>query len=374
MAKESTMRRVGVILAGGSGERFWPLSRRRLPKQLLRLTSPDKTMLHEAVERIAPVVSSDHLYIVTGEHLVDPIRDAKVGIPDANILAEPAKRNTCGALSYAAAYLLAKYGGDGSDLSMAITTADHTIGDPDGFCNTVLAALEAAEVEDALATLGVVPTRPETGYGYIQTDDSTDSARSEGAYPVFPVKAFHEKPDVEKAANFIQAGGFWWNSGMFFWKISTFLTELEHCRPDFANAIAEMTAAFKQKDEAKVRRIFEGLDDISIDYALMEHARKVVVARADFPWDDVGSWNALDRAQAHDADGNVALGDPIVVDSRDCIVYNDAGQENLAVCAIGCENLIIVATKDAVLVIPKDRAQDVRFAVQELKRRNAPQT
>ncbi|MBI5092049.1 MAG: mannose-1-phosphate guanylyltransferase [Candidatus Hydrogenedentes bacterium] len=374
MAKEAVAQRVGVILAGGSGERFWPLSRRRLPKQLLRLTSPDQTMLGEAVARVAPLIPREHIYIVTGEHLVDPIRDAGVGIPDANILAEPAKRNTAGALSYAAAYLLSKYGGDGSALTMAVTTADHTIGDADRFCGTVEAALEAAEREGALATLGVVPTRPETGFGYIQISENAKplASRREG-YPVYPVKAFHEKPSQEVAEDFIATGHYFWNSGMFFWKISSFLAELERPRPDFTKAIHAMTEALRHNDSAKVREIFEGLEDISIDYALMEHARNVVVARADFPWDDVGAWNALDRAQAHDADGNVAIGQPIVVDSKDCIVYNDTGQENMAVCVVGCEELIVVATKDAVLVIPKDRAQDVRHAVQELKRRNAPQ-
>ena len=374
MGTESKLQRVGVILAGGSGERFWPLSRRCLPKQLLRLTSPDETMLGEAVARIAPVVSREHLYIVTGEHLVNPIREAQVGIPDANILAEPAKRNTCGALSYAAAYFLAKYGGDGSTLSMAVTTADHTIGDPDGFCRTVESALSAAERHDALATLGIVATRPETGFGYIQIhEDLKTIADHHEGYPVYPVKAFHEKPNAEKAADFIETGHYFWNSGMFFWKVSAFLAELEHARPDFTQAIAAMAAALKKNDSAAARTIFEGLEDISIDYALMEHARNVVVARADFPWDDVGAWNALDRAQPHDAHGNVAVGDPIVVDSKECIVYNDTGQANMAVCVVGCEELIVVATKDAVLVIPKDRAQDVRHAVQELKRRSLPQ-
>jgi mannose-1-phosphate guanylyltransferase len=368
----TVIQRVAVIMAGGSGERFWPLSRKDRPKQLLKLTSEQHTMLEEAVLRIAPLIPSEHVYIITGEHLVDPIRKASTGVPPANVLAEPCKRNTSGALAYVTAALLAKYRVDAGALSMAVTTADHHIGEPVLFRKTVDAALSAAERDDVLATLGVVPTRPETGYGYIQIETGGPTEQT-NTIPVRPVTAFHEKPSRERAEQFIAQGNFFWNSGMFFWRVSTFLAELESARPALATAVRGMRDAMLKGDTAGVRRIFEELDDISIDYALMEKTRRVVMARADFPWDDVGAWPALDRSHAKDHCGNVTLGSPVLIESHNCIVYNELGADEMAVSVIGAENLVVVVTRDAVLVVPKERAQDVRLAVQELRKRNAAQ-
>ena len=288
------------------------------------------------------------------------------------MIAEPCKRNTCGALAYAAAHLLAEHGGDGADLSMAITTADHLIGEEDRFREIVLAALDAAETQDALAVLGVVPTRPETGYGYIQIRG--DGAAADGAIPVYPVSAFHEKPNRERAQDFMASGRHFWNSGMFFWKVSTFLTELDEACPEFATATRAMAKAKQAGDEQAVRAVFEGLENISIDYALMERAKKVIMARADFPWDDVGAWPALERSLPRDDKGNVTVGDPVVEDSEGCIVYNEPGADTMAVGVVGAEDLCVVVTKDAVLVVPKDRAQDVRQIVRKLREKDRPQT
>jgi mannose-1-phosphate guanylyltransferase len=357
-------------MAGGSGERFWPLSRRDRPKQLLRLTQPDATMLHEAVERIAPVIPAEHIYIVTGTHLVDPIREAQVGVPDANVIAEPHKRNTSGAMAYAVAHLLARYDAPPEGISMAVLTADHTIGEPEMFCATVESALRVAEAEPVLATIGMVPTRSETGYGYIQLAERAEPMpESSEGYPVLPVAAFHEKPNKETAESFVASGDFLWNGGMFFWRLSTFLDELDQARPQLAESTRALAEAMQAGDEAKVDVLFAALDDISIDYALMEHARRVVVARAEFPWDDIGAWPALDRALDHDDAGNVTMGDPVVVDTRNSIVYNAPGAEGMAVGVVGVDDLVVVVTEDAVLVLPKDRAQDVREVVKALKER-----
>jgi mannose-1-phosphate guanylyltransferase len=371
MKRQSGIQRVGVVLAGGSGERFWPLSRKHRPKQLLHLTSEDESMLGEAVSRLAPLIPAKHIYVVTGAHLVQPIRKAGVGVPPENILAEPCKRNTAGALTYAAAILLANYGGDGSNISMAVTTADHQIGDSDLFRKTIDTALTAAETDDVLAIMGIVPSRPESGYGYVQVTD--DEPAVEDGIAVHPVKAFHEKPSRERAEDFIATGRYYWNSGMFFWRVSVFLEELLHASPNHAAAISAMAEAQRQGDADAVRAQFERLEDISIDYALMERARRVVMVRADYPWDDVGAWTALDRAYPKDHCGNVAVGDPILVDCEDCIVYNEPGATGMAVSVVGVQDLVVVVTKDAVLVIPKDRAQDVRHAVKELKERGAGQ-
>lgn len=366
------MQRAAVVMAGGSGERFWPLSRRDRPKQLLNLTSRDHSMLEEAIARIAPLIPREHVYVITGEHLVDPIRRAGVSIPLENILAEPCKRNTSGALSYTAAALLSRYGGDGANICLAVTTADHDIGEPDVFRKTVDAAMTAAEKEDVLVTLGVVPTRPETGYGYVQIDSAAPASTYNGI-AVRRVRAFHEKPSKERAEEFIASGDYYWNSGMFFWRVSTFLNELDRARPSLSAAVRDMALGMINDDTARVRSVFESLDDISIDYALMERARNAAMAPADFPWDDVGAWTALDRSYAKDAGGNVAVGDPILVNAEDCIVYNDAGADRMAVSVVGAKDLVVVVTNDAVLVIPKDQAQDVRHAVQELKKRGGKQ-
>ena len=385
MASDSAIRRIAVVMAGGSGERFWPLSRLRRPKQLLRLTRPDQTMLEEAVSRLAPIIPPEDIYVVTGRHLVDAIREARVGVPDENVIAEPCKRNTAGCLAYATAHILAKYAEPGSDLSspvtqsrfsMAIVTADPAVGDADAFRETIVAAIDAAEQHEALGVIGIVPTRPETGYGYVQIPaENRPLVGFDGGVKVYPVTRFHEKPSRETAEEFIATGRYFWNSGMFFWNIETFMDELEGVRPDIAASIRTMAEAMRRDQHESVSEIFEGLEDIAIDFALMERARKVVMARAEFSWDDVGAWPALERTQPRDENGNVIVGRPVAVGCRNCIVYDatDPSKRDLAVAVVGAEDLVVVVADDAVLVIPKDRAQDVRHAVAELRRRNARQ-
>lgn len=373
MDSEKGFTRVGVIMAGGAGERFWPLSRHEHPKQLLRLTSDTESMLAEAVSRLAPLIPPERIYIATAEHLIDAVREAQVGVPEENILGEPCKRNTAGCLVFATAHVLARHDGDGSKLSMAVVTADHLIGDAERFRQTVAVSLDAAEIHGVLTTQGIVPSRPETGYGYIQALETEGPVLESKGIPVYTVAAFHEKPNKEMAENFIDSGHYYWNSGMFFWQVETFLSELRKVRPKMAQAAHDMAAAILANDKGTVRTIFESFEDISIDYALMEHSEHVAVARADYPWDDVGVWSALDRTRPRDEHGNVMEGEPVVVDCQDCIIYNDVGPERMAVSVVGVEGLVVVVSEDGVLVIPKDRAQDVRHAVSELKARGAKQ-
>ena len=366
--------RVAVIMAGGSGERFWPLSRRLRPKQLLRLASPDRNLLEEAVERIRPLIPPERCFVATSTSLQEPIRAGRIGIPDENVLAEPCKRNTAGCLAYAAATVLSRLHCDPVHLSMAVLTADHLIPETGKFLACVEAALAAAERERALGVIGVPPTRPETGYGYIEIPEGAEPlAHSSAEHPVYPVHRFREKPNLETAEEFIATGHFFWNSGMFFWTLAAFLREMERASPSHAHAVRAMRDAMQAGAAAEVERVFAALPDISIDYALMEKARRVVMARAGFAWDDIGAWDSLDRTHPNDADGNVAIGEPVLVDTENCIVYNDCGPGKMAVAAVGVENLVIIVTQDGVLVIPKDRAQDVRKAVARLKENNAPQ-
>ncbi len=363
------MIRTAVIMAGGSGERFWPLSRRSRPKQLLRLTAPDRSLLQEAVRRILPLIPPERVFIVTGKHLVDPIRKAQPGVPPENVLAEPLKRNTSGCLVFAAAAIPVRLGLGPEAVTMAVLTADHRIGDDAGFRRTVQRALDAAETTGALGTIGIRPTRPETGYGYIETPAAAQPA----APGVLPVVRFHEKPDIPTARRYLEAGRFLWNSGMFFWKVSVFLAELEQADPAFARIAGKLRQALEAGRSQDAEKIFAAIPGESIDYALMEKARNVVVAPADFDWDDIGAWDALDRTMARSEQGNVLVGDPVVLDTRDSIVYNEPGSGRCAVGVLGLDGVVVVVAGDAVLVMPKHRAQDVRRVVAELKRRGASQ-
>jgi len=363
--------RVAIIMAGGSGERFWPLSRQERPKQLLKLASADQTMLEEAVTRLLPLIPADHIYVQTTPGLVDPIRNAGLGIPGGNVLAEPCKRNTAGCLTYAAAAIMARYDAPPEALSMAIVTADHRIGAPDKFRACVEAAFDAAEADPVLVTMGIQPDRPATGYGYIQVESKPEESESE--VRPWPVKAFQEKPALETAQQYVEDGRYFWNSGMFFWRVGPFLDELDAANPPFAQAARAIAEALRRGDGAAVTETFEGLESISIDYALMEKARRVAMIPAAFPWDDVGTWSALERAREKDAQGNVVQGGPVLIDAEDCIVYNAPGAERMAVSVVGMRGTVVVATEDGVLVIPKERSEEVKKAVEALRDRNAGQ-
>jgi mannose-1-phosphate guanylyltransferase len=365
------MRRFAVIMAGGSGERFWPASRRARPKQLLRLTHPELSMIEEAIERIAPLIPKEQIVIATSEVLAEPIADALPGLPRENILAEPEKRNTAACLALAAAHLERVTGGV-DDALMAVLTADHEIGSPDRFRATVAQALDFAAEEDALVTVGVVPTRPETGYGYIEVEPhERDGEAGSGARSPLPVVRFREKPNEETARDYARSGHHFWNSGMFFWRVSTFLHGLTRHMAELADAERAMVHALgAERRSDALREVFLPLDDVSIDIGLMERAENVWVLPADFPWDDVGAWDALARTRGTDHGGNVVVGDAVLVDTEGSIVFNDAGEE-MAVALVGMEDVIVATTPDGVLVCRKDRAQDVRRAVAELRRRRA---
>jgi len=365
--------RFGIILAGGAGERFWPLSRAKRPKQLLNLTDPNRCMLQEAVDRLAPIVPREQIYVITGHNLVDAIREAKVGLPDANVVAEPARRNTAGALCYITAHILATHPTlTREQVSLAVLTADHRIGDEPRFQATIRAAMSAAETQDALAVCGIEPRSPETGFGYIEADASQQATDGEGV-AVSPVKAFHEKPGRARAEAFIATGSHFWNSGMFFWTASTFLSELRAARPEMASVVEALVERVAAGDDAGATTAFESLENISIDYALMEKASRVLMVAGTFPWGDVGLWPALADVYPQDADSNACVGDPILVNAEGCVVYNAPGNDRMAVGVAGIKDAVVVVTQDAVLVVHKDHASDVREIVAALKERGASQ-
>ncbi len=365
------LKRVALIMAGGSGERFWPLSRSLRPKQFLRIDGSGDTLLEQAVAAVEPLIPAHDIHIATGEALAEATRALLPHIPDANYILEPERRNTAGCLILAAARFLAS--GDDADATIAVLAADHHIADTNRFRQVVHTALTAAEREDALVTLGIAPDRPETGYGYIEVAGETVGIPGSDGIEVHPVSRFREKPDRETAASYIATGRFLWNSGMFFWRLPVFLRELDAASPGLGRTARDMADAIAAGNDRRLGDLFRALPAISIDYALMEKARRVLVVRADFGWDDIGAWDVLDRTAPRDDMGNVAIGSPVMVDCRDCIVVNHPGPGKNAVAVVGVEGLAVVVTEDAVLVIPKDRAQDVRKAVAELKKRGSEQ-
>ncbi len=364
---------VAVIMAGGAGERFWPVSRKKRPKQLLKLASETDSMLEEAVNRLRPIVSDDRIFIATNTQLVEPVKKSISSVPPENIIGEPHKRNTAGCLVFSIAHILARFGEEAKDYLMSVTTADHLIGDGGRFKDTVIAGLTFAHDNDALITIGVHPTRPETGYGYIEINQLNKPFSEFQSIPIYKVERFLEKPSLDDAERYQASRFYYWNSGMFFWKISTFLNELRKAEPILADGVDRLTDAIRKEpdNEESIARIFESLPDISIDYALMEKADNVFAALGDFRWDDVGAWDSLARIRRRDDNRNTPIGDPVLIDCKNVVVYNEPGKEKMAVCVIGMEDTIVVSTNDGILVCANDRAQNVKDAVRELKKQDS---
>lgn len=324
------------------------------------------------MERIAPLVSYSDMFIITSEALLAPMRAMLSAIPPENIVAEPLKRNTAPCIALASAFLAERYAAEGiqpHDISMAVLAADHYISSKELFCTTAEAAFVCAETTAQLVTLGIPPSRPETGYGYIETEQAT-------AAPLTAEKvvSFREKPSRTKAEEFVASGNFLWNSGMFFWRVDAVTEGLCQHLPDVGNGIAALRSALREHTRATpsgaphgTREAFEHMPDISIDYGLMERADNVAVIRALFPWDDVGSWDALPRVFPADAQGNVVMGSSVVLDSSNCVVVNRCATPT-AVAVVGMENVVVVATPDGILVCPANKAQDVKKVVQTLQK------
>lgn len=349
-------------MAGGSGERFWPLSRASRPKQLLHLTDPDISMLEEAVRRIEPLVGANDVFIATAGSLRPAIESTGLA-PAMRIFAEPDRRNTLGALVWVAAQIMALIPERWMEVSLAVLTADHKIENAEQFRLTVATALETAEETGGLVTIGIRPTRPETGFGYIEVQGEREYSQS------FRVASFREKPSLETAVDMVAAGKFLWNSGMFFWKLRSFVDELSRVLPAAGEAITVIAQALIAQDEKGALSAFQSLPNLSVDYALMEKAENVYVVEASFGWDDVGAWDALSRSRAVDGNGNVFSGDVISLDTRNSVVINESGK--LTTCVLGLDDVVVVTTDDAVLVVPKSRAQDVKKIVEDLKARGS---
>ncbi|MDK2788513.1 MAG: mannose-phosphate guanylyltransferase [Epulopiscium sp.] len=350
------MKRYSVIMAGGGGTRFWPLSRQASPKQILNLSGND-VMINETINRINPLVPYHQTLIVTNQVQEEIMQEVLIkAIPKKNILLEPLGRNTAPCIGYAAMVLRKR----DQDALMCVLPSDHFIKNESEFVKVLEKCFGLAESTNNLITIGIKPTFPCTGYGYIHMGKEIDSN-------VYEVEEFVEKPNIQKAREYLESGKFLWNSGMFVWKVSTILDNIKRFLPKLYDKLLELEPYIDTEEEAKaLDDIYPQMQSISIDYGIMERSNEVLVIPGDFGWNDVGSWDSLGSIYEADERGNIIIGDHVHIDTTHTIAY---GKEHL-IAALGVDNLIIVHTPDATLVCPKDRAQDVKRIVDELKSKN----
>ena len=350
---------LAYILAGGTGTRFWPMSRQQRPKQLVRLWG-DETMIETTAHRLAEPAQEDGVFVVCGPDLVDPISGTLTDFPREQFVIEPMARDTAPAIALAAIQTLERAG----DVPFGVFPADHYIGDDDAF-RRCLAAAESAADAGHIVTIGIEPSRPETGYGYIHYDDG-DGADSGDAPSVHSVEAFVEKPDRKRAKRYLESGEYLWNAGMFVMKPSTLLDEMERQLPEMYEGFLRIRDAWRTEAHDEVlREEFEAMEGISIDYGVMEDARDVVCVPADFTWSDVGHWAALDEVRDTDENDNVIEADAILENVENSVIFSEDSDRLIA--GIDLDDMVVVDTQNAVLVLPKSSAQKVRDIVHRLR-------
>lgn len=347
------MKIYGVIMAGGGGTRFWPLSRKEKPKQFLNLSGND-TMVMDTIKRLCRVADKEDIFVVTGENFVPSTVEATSSILRADhILGEPAARNTAACIGYAAMEIIKKYG----DGVMCIAASDHFIRNEEEYERVMKRAAALAEEKNALITIGIKPTFPSTGYGYIRSDRNTEE-------DYYAVEEFVEKPDLERATEYLESGRYAWNSGMFVWKASLILEYFKELLPDIYTHLVTIGDVMGTKREKEViAQVYPIIPKISIDYGIMERAKGVLMVEGDFGWNDVGSFDALEEIYDKDENGNVVLANGCLIDTKDCILYSNG--EKL-VATLGVNDLIIAQTKDIILVCDKKRAQDIKLFPEKL--------
>ncbi len=346
----------GVILAGGKGERFWPLSRADRPKQFLKLTS-GKTMLEETIERVLPLIPMENIRIVTSERMREIILNSISYIKDENILCEPAGRNTCVAIGLAASHLLKS---DPHAVTVVLS-ADHLIRPVEKLLKILQAGAAIASVEDRLVTIGVTPTRPETAYGYIKLGGLY---KHEGDSAVFNVSGFTEKPKVTVAHEYYYSHNYLWNSGMFIWSAESILKAIDTYHPKLSELLSAYISQIGSDKEAEYRaELYQKTPSISIDFAVLEKANNVLTIKADIVWDDVGGWRALERYKEKDLENNIIIGDGLAVDTYETTIYN--GGDGIIAC-LGVSDLVVVRSDNITMVVHRSKAGEIKKILTKL--------
>lgn len=348
------MKKTALIMAGGRGERFWPKSRKSLPKQFLSLTDDGRTMIQLTVERIRPLIDLEDIYISTNRAYRGLVMEQLPGIPPENILCEPVGRNTAPCIGLGAVHIAKKY----EDAVMMVLPSDHLIKYNQMFLNALKDGCSIAEKGKNLVTIGITPDYPETGYGYIKFLPQQADGNA------YAVDRFVEKPDMETAKEYLESEEYLWNSGMFIWKVSTILDNMKSMLPDLHQGLFNIAEAIgTDKQEMVLEKVFPELESVSIDYGVMEKAENIFILPGVFGWDDVGSWLAVERIQKANESGNVVTGNIITINSKNNIIQG--GKKLIA--AVGLENLIIVDTEDATLICDKGSTPDIKLVLENLK-------
>jgi mannose-1-phosphate guanylyltransferase len=364
-AKSNANDRYVIIMAGGRGERFWPVSREKTPKQLITLLGK-RSFLQQAVDRVLPVVPLKNIIIITNAVQAPQVAKQLPKLPKENIVAEPVGRDTCAAVALGAAIV----GARSTTAVMAVLPADHVIPEEKKFQQVLADAFDLASRGQVIVTIGIKPTEPATGYGYIHAGPALPPPQGVKSYKTtfFKAERFVEKPNLEKALEYLNSGAYRWNAGMFIWSFVTVTQGLEKHQPEMATACQRWFKVANQP--AKLKKVlakeYPEIKKISIDFALMEHAQNVVVADGSFEWDDLGAWPALARHVKPDAEGNSAVGDFVHVDAARNIVYDARTKNRTPIAVVGLRDCIIVQTDDAVLVAHKSQAQKIKEMVAKL--------
>lgn len=345
------MHKAAVIMAGGGGTRFWPVSRMSSPKQLTKLTGDD-VMINETIRHYDGVIPRENTFIVTNEKqavLTDKVLFEEVD--RSHILIEPVQRNTAPCIIYAAMTLKKLYG----DAIMVVLPADHHIGNIKEYERILNLAMDTADKTDRIVTIGIKPTFPSTGYGYIKVSEGPSEE-------IKSLQQFVEKPEYDVACKYVEAGNYSWNSGMFIWKVSVILEAFREYLPEMYSQMESIYEDLRtERESSAIARIYPQLQKISVDYGIMEKARDVYCIPGDFGWNDVGSWDALENVFPRDEQGNVLVGDARLINCKDSVFFDNSGDK--LITAIGADNLVVVSTKDAILVCAKDVCQDVKKMV-----------
>lgn len=349
-----------VVMAGGRGERFWPRSRLHYPKQLLNLAG-EASLLQQTVARIQPLTVNERIMVVTNRDYTDIVREQLPFLPDRNILAEPESRNTAPCIALATAYIRRFFPEE--DPLLAILPSDLLIADSPEFQRVLRAGLAFSEktADGSGIIYGARPTRPETGFGYIQPGDRV---ATESGAPLYRVLSFHEKPDHEDAVKYLTNGGYLWNGGIFIWRLSRLLTEFQTRLPGLARRFESFSDWIGTPAEAeRLGQLYSRINPVSFDQGILEQAQKLLVIPAGYAWEDLGAWSALGRIGQPDAEANVIEGEHIAIDTRGCIVYSP--QKFIAM--LGVQDLIVVESEEILLVCNKEKAQDIKLITEKLR-------
>lgn len=346
------MKRYSLIMAGGSGTRFWPLSRQDIPKQLLNLSGND-TLINDTIKRFNPIIDYDNTFIVTNRKQADNLKNVILKeVPKQNILIEPMARNTAPCILYSALKIY-KHFGDGI---MCVFPSDHYITDDVKFRATLEETVRLVEETGSIATIGIKPSFPSTGYGYIKKGDNFKNA--------YLIDRFIEKPNLEKAIQYLESDDYYWNSGIFVWKVSVIIDTFKRFLPRIYKELIKLDEVYGKENELEItEKIYYSLDNISIDYGIMERIDDAVVVLANFKWNDMGSWDALGAIYPPDKEGNIIKAEHINIDTQKSIIYGD----NKLIATIGLNNIVIVDTEDALMICDKTRTQDVKKVIDKLK-------